>query len=173
MTISPRVAAGARAAVIVAVVAAGAGAGGARASAPPTSEPAATDPAPTTPTATDVVVTSAAPATGESPWTEIVPGADCVCADAAEFSFFVRHADPKKVMFFLEGGVPASTRCRAPSARHLRLLERPQPFADYSVVYVPYCTGDVHVGDTTREYSPDLTVEHNGYVNGTTALGYL
>jgi len=31
----------------------------------------------------------------------------------------------------------------------------------------------VHLGDTTREYSPDLTVEHNGYVNGTTALSYL
>ena len=47
------------------------------------------------------------------------------------------------------------------------------PFADYSFVYVPYCTGDVHLGNLTREYSPDLTVEHVGMVNGDAALGYL
>ena len=46
------------------------------------------------------------------------------------------------------------------------------PFSDYSVVYVPYCTGDVHLGDTTTEYAPDLTVHHTGYVNGTAALDF-
>ena len=35
------------------------------------------------------------------------------------------------------------------------------------------CTGDVDLGDVTREYSPELTVEHNGFVNGTAALNYL
>ena len=47
------------------------------------------------------------------------------------------------------------------------------PFADYSVVYVPYCTGDVHLGNTTTEYAEDLTVHHKGYVNGTAALDYV
>jgi hypothetical protein len=47
------------------------------------------------------------------------------------------------------------------------------PLAGYSFVYVPYCTGDLHLGDVTREYSPELTVEHNGLANGTTALAYL
>jgi hypothetical protein len=31
----------------------------------------------------------------------------------------------------------------------------------------------LHLGDVTREYSPELTVEHNGFVNGTAALSYL
>ena len=35
------------------------------------------------------------------------------------------------------------------------------------------CTGDVDLGDVTREYSAELTVEHNGFVNGTAALNYL
>jgi hypothetical protein len=35
------------------------------------------------------------------------------------------------------------------------------------------CTGDAHLGNTTEEYSPELTVEHRGYHNATTALGYL
>ena len=47
------------------------------------------------------------------------------------------------------------------------------PFADYTFVYVPYCTGDVHLGDVTRDYSPELTVEHNGFVNSTTAMTHL
>jgi hypothetical protein len=47
------------------------------------------------------------------------------------------------------------------------------PFGDYSFLYVPSCTGDAHLVDVTREYSPELTVEHNGFVNGTTALDYL
>src|SRR4029453_13371863 len=47
------------------------------------------------------------------------------------------------------------------------------PFADYSVVVVPYCTGDVHIGNATTEYTADLTIQHKGYVNGTAALDHL
>ena len=38
---------------------------------------------------------------------------------------------------------------------------------------MPLCTGDAHLGNATRKYSPELTVEHNGSVNGTAALSYL
>jgi hypothetical protein len=41
------------------------------------------------------------------------------------------------------------------------------PFADWSVVFVPYCTGDVHIGNATTDYGNGLTVQHKGYVNGT------
>lgn len=47
------------------------------------------------------------------------------------------------------------------------------PFADHSVVYVPYCTGDVHLGNATTEYTPDLTIQHKGAVNGVAALDHL
>ena len=47
------------------------------------------------------------------------------------------------------------------------------PFLDYSFIYVPSCTGDAHLGNVTREYSPELTVQHKGYVNGTAALSYV
>ena len=40
------------------------------------------------------------------------------------------------------------------------------PFADYSAVYVPYCTGDVHIGSVTTEYADGLTIQHKGYANG-------
>jgi hypothetical protein len=47
------------------------------------------------------------------------------------------------------------------------------PFADYTFVFVPYCTGDFHLGDAATESSPELTVRHNGWVNGTAALTYV
>jgi Pectinacetylesterase len=122
-------------------------------------------------------------------WEQIVPGGDCECADGSEFAFFERRADPTKVVFFLDGGgtcFDATTCAFLPESYDWEINDNPaeedgifdlaradNPFRDYSFLYVPTCTGDVHLGDTTREYSPELTVEHNGFVNGTAALSYL
>ncbi|WP_162942452.1 pectin acetylesterase-family hydrolase [Desertimonas flava] len=127
-------------------------------------------------------------------WTEIVPGGDCQCADGADFSFFAREADPTKVMFFLEGGGacfdPVTCAFTSdPSTTYdwdigddddpatmggIFDFDHPgNPFADYSVVYVPYCTGDIHLGNTTHEFSPELSVQFKGAVNGAAAVEYL
>jgi hypothetical protein len=122
-------------------------------------------------------------------WERIVPGGDCQCSDGSEFSFWVREANPKKVVFYLQdGGACFSAETCAPEndLYNIRVNEGPtgqggmfdfaderNPFADHSVVYVPYCTGDAHIGNVTTEYAPGLTVHHNGYVNGTAALDHL
>ncbi|MEY2958328.1 MAG: hypothetical protein RLZZ01_896, partial [Actinomycetota bacterium] len=50
-------------------------------------------------------------------------------------------------------------------------LDNPEnPLADHSIVFVPYCTGDVHAGDITKDYGDGVVVEHKGFVNATTAL---
>ena len=127
-------------------------------------------------------------ASGRNGWKRVVPGGDCQCSDGSEFSFWVRRADPRKVVLYLqEGGACFSAETCAP-ARELYdteigteddpagkggifdFADERNPFADYSVVYVPYCTGDVHIGDTTTQYAPGLTVHHKGYVNGGAAL---
>ena len=38
------------------------------------------------------------------------------------------------------------------------------PFKDYSIVYVPYCTGDIHAGDNTVMYG-GKAAKHSGYKN--------
>jgi hypothetical protein len=49
---------------------------------------------------------------------------------------------------------------------------------DWDIVYMPYCTGDVHVGNSLRTYNdptgvqPPLTWRHNGYNNTTAAMAY-
>jgi hypothetical protein len=137
---------------------------------------------------------SAPSAPADSAWQTIVPGGDCECADGSEFSFFVREADPTKVVFFLEGGGAcfSAETCAFTDAEsttynwHIGSSNHPDeaggifdlddpdnPFADYSMVFVPYCTGDVHIGDATTEYDADLTVEHKGAVNGAAAVSYL
>jgi hypothetical protein len=127
-------------------------------------------------------------------WEQIVPGGDCQCADGAEFSFFARKADPTKVVLFFEGGGACwdATTCvftRGQSTTYdwdIGPDETPEqqggifdvdnasnPFADWSMIFVPYCTGDVHIGNNTTEYSPELTVQHKGRVNGDAAVSYL
>ena len=138
-------------------------------------------------------------AAGNSSWERVVLGGDCKCADGSEFAFFERRADPDKVVFYLDGGGvcfdatscantnTASTTERAgpdydaniegeDPAREGGMFDfarADNPFRDYSFIYVPLCTGDSHLGDVTRAYSPELTVEHQGFVNGTAALSYL
>jgi hypothetical protein len=128
-------------------------------------------------------------------WEKVVPGGDCVCADGSEFAFWERHADTSKVVLYLDGGgicFDATTCAFTGSGSENDFYdynlstERPglgggifdfaradNPFADYSFIYVPLCTGDAYLGDPTREYSSELTVEHNGFINGTAALSYL
>lgn len=55
------------------------------------------------------------------------------------------------------------------------------PFADYSVIFLPYCTGDVHIGagDTQYTYTNqqgeevNLTTHHHGKANSTTVLDWI
>jgi hypothetical protein len=48
--------------------------------------------------ATTATATTAAPA--DRAWERVVAGGDCQCSDGSDFSFWVREANPKKVVFF-------------------------------------------------------------------------
>jgi hypothetical protein len=121
-------------------------------------------------------------------WEQVVPGGDCQCSDGSEFSFWVREASPEKVVLFFQGGGAcfSAETCDPANELYRTTADGPpgqegvfdfaddrNPFADHSVVFVPYCTGDVHIGNGTTEYAADLTVRHKGYVNGTAALDHL
>jgi hypothetical protein len=127
--------------------------------------------------------------TGDQGWERVVPGGGCQCSDGSKFNFWVREANRKRVVFYLGGGGACFSAETCAPKRDLykttveddpteqggmfHLDDGRNPFADYSFVYVPYCTGDVHIGDTTTEYAPGLTIRHKGYVNGTAALDRL
>jgi Pectinacetylesterase len=133
----------------------------------------------------------------ERTWKKVAPGGGCECADGSEFAFWERRADQTKVVFFLDGGGACfdAETCAFTGLNHpgreadydwsiwgedpaqeggiFDFARADNPFRDYSFIYVPSCTGDTHLGDVTRKYSAHLTVEHKGFVNGRTSLGYL
>lgn len=141
-------------------------------------------------TSREKATTAAVDAPPADTWENVAPGGDCACSDGSEFSFWVRGGDPDKVLLFFEGGGACwdMESCDPDSAVSYKPAIDPDdddpsdkggiwdidnpgnPFADYSAVYVPYCTGDVHVGDSVTEYSDELTIHHRGAVNGTAAL---
>jgi hypothetical protein len=114
-----------------------------------------------------------------------------MCADGAPWAYFVREANPAKVVFMLDGGGACfSAETCAPGggqykeaigyedgfseANGIFDLDNPDnPLADYSMVFVPYCTGDVHAGNVTKDYGDGVVIEHKGFVNASTALDAL
>ena len=141
-------------------------------------------------------------------WNTITPGGSTTCSDGSPFRFFVRAADPTQLVFYLQGGggcwnaqtcdpqgnptytMTAVEELPAPStdesgeepAYGISAFNHPEnPFADHSFVFVPYCTGDVHIGDrdtayevpaTEEEPARQVTIHHRGYTNGRAALDW-
>jgi hypothetical protein len=127
-------------------------------------------------------------------WAPFDVDADTTCADGSPVRFLERAADPTRVVLYFEGGGacfsaetcafdgPETSYISASLVTPEWLAERggifdatnPQnPLADHSFVYVPYCTGDAHLGNRSTEYAADLTVEHRGFINGMAALEHL
>lgn len=152
------------------------------------SEPSADPDATTEPATPDATTTTNTP---PPEWVTHETGDECVCADGSEFEFFSRTNDSDKVVLYFQGGgacfsaetcafgsgtydVTVGPEDDPTDAGGIFDFDDPRnPFADWSMVFVPYCTGDVHIGDATTEYGPELTVEHNGFVNASHGLDFL
>ncbi len=117
--------------------------------------------------------------------------APCECADGSEYVYFSHLDDPQKVVLYFQGGGACFTAdmCSFTDGTYdatidssdnptgtggiFDLADPRNPFAGWSMVFMPYCTGDIHLGDATHQYAPDLTVEHKGYVNAEQGLDFL
>jgi hypothetical protein len=127
-------------------------------------------------------------------WLPFSVEAEAVCADGSEPSFMERPAAADKVVLYFEGGGAcfsaascafegdeatyfssslASAEWLADRGGIFDLANPENPLADHSFVYVPYCTGDAHLGTATHRYSDELTVEHKGFINASAALDHL
>lgn len=126
-------------------------------------------------------------ATSTGDWRKVLAPASCRCSDGTPFHYWVRDGDPEKVLFYLEGGGAcfSAETCASETATYnvnldgddgpgddgiFDLGNDENPLADHSMVYVPYCTGDLHLGDKVNQYNDEVTVQHNGYTNTSTAL---
>lgn len=120
-------------------------------------------------------------------WQKVAAPPTCQCSDGSPYHYWVRRADPQKVLFYMAGGGAcfSAETCSAEGATYTVALgegtepgggifdfdEPDNPFADHSVVVAPYCTGDLHLGTAEHDYGGGVVVQHDGADNASTAIG--
>ena len=111
------------------------------------------------------------------------------CGDGSPYAFLVRRAPvgapPERVLVALQGGgVCLAGDCAARSPGLFRALDEDEiptggildpdparnPFANYTVVYLPYCTQDVFLGGGAVQELPGLSLHRSGARNVRAAL---
>jgi pimeloyl-ACP methyl ester carboxylesterase len=120
-------------------------------------------------------------------WQRIAPGGKTSCARGGRYAFWLRRGDPKRVVIFFQGGGGCfDARSCAPASTWfddridtgddpgfqggvLDLADSRNPFRGWSFLYVPSCTGDVHLGDRVMRYGR-TTIRHRGWTNARAAL---
>lgn len=112
-------------------------------------------------------------------WTYVkVPGTLCMNGDTAGFGISL-NPDSKDVMIYLEGGGACFNDVCDFSAFSIPFIPPPDgifnrknpdnPVKDWSMIYVPYCTGDIHGGDADTELGGKVR-HFRGYSNITRYL---
>jgi Pectinacetylesterase len=111
------------------------------------------------------------------------------CMDGSPYHFFVKRGSVNKLLMYYQGGgacwdqltcsVPACDTTVDPnggdnpngrSTGFGDLTNPDNPFRDWSIVVVSYCSCDIHFGDAAQDYP--LHVEHRGYHNAKVAEKY-
>lgn len=103
-------------------------------------------------------------------WNVLAGGGDTVCSDGSSYRFFVRPADPDRLVIYFQGGgacwfgancdphldpsyKPQVASDEMQRYRGIFQFDNPEnPFRNYSFVVVPYCTADVHLGNNLATY---------------------
>jgi len=133
-------------------------------------------------------------------WNQIAAHDETACSDDSDFSFWFHPADTERVVIYFQGGGAcwAGELCaldRSPTYDHTvdesdlpgnqGIFDRDNPenpVGTWSVLFIPYCTGDVHLGTQTATYKvaandsrPARTfeIQHRGVGNVEAALGWM
>jgi len=137
-----------------------------------------------------------APPSASAQWETVTPAGDTLCSDGSPYRFFVHRGDPAKLLIEFEGGGAcwSGSTCEA-EVYNKRVISDPEiarqtgqlqgiydrtnpanPVRDFTHVYIPYCTGDLHWGNTTTTYTGSngapLPIQHKGAANASTALNW-
>ncbi|MFO0746009.1 MAG: pectin acetylesterase-family hydrolase [Myxococcota bacterium] len=126
----------------------------------------------------------------------VEPGGDTICSRGTPYRFFAYGGDTKKIVIDFEGGgacwnaqtCSVADAIFAPEAETeaeldaaaldpdiggiYKLDDPANPVQGWSLIHLPYCTGDVHWGNATHEYNASLTVNHRGFANTMAVLDW-
>ena len=128
---------------------------------------------------------------------QVEPGGGTICSRGTPYRFFVFGGDPKRVVIDFQGGGACwnAVTCSIADSIFFEdvlpfeqykewfdqgkmdgiydLTRDDNPFQGWTLVHVPYCTGDIHWGDSVHDYGNDLVIHHKGFVNATAALDWI
>jgi hypothetical protein len=133
-------------------------------------------------------------------WNRIVGPRGTGCAQDSTYFFFVRPGAPDKLMLYFNGGgacwraeecdprARPSYTMRADTANDPAMASglfdvgnAANPVRDFTMVFVPYCTADVHLGTRTVRYESrgatdaparSVAIRHQGAANAEAALDW-
>ncbi len=108
-----------------------------------------------------------------------------ICSTGTPYAYFVKRGTSDNLLVYYEGGGACwdYTTCNGPyfdpsvtdsdnpanaTTGFFNLNNPANPFRDWNIVFVPYCTGDVHWGNATVTHtsgSASVTIEHRGFAN--------
>lgn len=134
-----------------------------------------------------------------SQWQKIALAGETGCARGTPFYFWARGGKVNRLLVSFRGGGACwnASTCAVnekdpffsdsidadhdPAVENEGIfkLDQPEnPFTDWYMVHIPYCTGDLHWGakDVTypaRYSSPEITVKHRGAINANAAIDWI
>ncbi|MFN8542781.1 MAG: pectin acetylesterase-family hydrolase [Candidatus Binatia bacterium] len=110
-----------------------------------------------------------------------------VCMNGSPYAYFVKRGSVNKLLIYYQGGgacwenltcsVPVCdtnvnpTSGDNPNNQHdgfADVTNPLNPFRDWNIVFVSYCSCDIHFGESAQDYAgsfPTIHVEHRGYEN--------
>jgi len=132
-------------------------------------------------------------------WNKVDLGDHCKCSDGSDYWIYTKKGKSNNLIIHFQGGGACwdDYSCSNPlvlnpfmvyylprinewffkaqfSKGIMRNDFQENPFKDWNIVYIPYCTADLHIGNAVNSYSVDehseKVVRHNGKVNVQNAL---
>lgn len=114
-----------------------------------------------------------------------------ICSRGTPWVYFAKRGTVNKLLVYYQGGgacwdgltcgdiLPTFKQTAGPGDNPANattgfadLSDPDNPFRDWNIVFVPYCTGDVHWGDAVVQHLPDsdsATIHHKGRINAAVA----
>jgi hypothetical protein len=130
-----------------------------------------------------------------SGWQEIKTGGETLCARGGEYAFLIHQGDPQKIVVSFSGGGACWDEFTCDSEKVFTdkvaqtygqitnqagiydFQNQKNPYKNWTHIFVPYCTGDVHLGSSDTTYTrPDnsrFLIHHRGAVNAKAVLKWM
>ncbi len=132
-------------------------------------------------------------------WNEISPGGETICSQGTPYTFFFHPGSREKLLVFFQGGgacwnevncdlnnqptydpnIDSTDNPASTPMRFQGIFEKDvagNPVRDYSILMIPYCSADTHLGNNNQTYiagDSSFVIRHRGFANSMAALDWV